>query len=214
MAHVQSNLFNAISGSVGNVTVASYRGKTIARGKIFTRKETHSPELQHARACFRAVTQLAPVYRQAIQAGRPWATWAEARNAFIGSNLKNPPFKEEAGQLVLQPEQLLCVQGELVPPALTAEWHPGEGTLTARWERQALSPVARDEDDIYIVAVDLACKRSKSFHIGRRGEPGEVAVLLPGEPWDVPSVLFYAFAVSPERRKCSNSVFVLPERFE
>ena len=43
MAIFQSNLFDKASGSVGNVTMCQYKGKNVAKGKIFSKKKKQSP---------------------------------------------------------------------------------------------------------------------------------------------------------------------------
>ena len=43
MAIFHSHIFDNASGSVGNVTMCKYKGKSIAKGKIFFKKKKQSP---------------------------------------------------------------------------------------------------------------------------------------------------------------------------
>lgn len=43
MAIFHSHIFDNASGSVGNVTMCKYKGKSIAKGKIFFKRKKQSP---------------------------------------------------------------------------------------------------------------------------------------------------------------------------
>lgn len=47
MAIFHSHIFDNASGSVGNVTMCKYKGKSIAKGKIFFKKKKPIPGTSH-----------------------------------------------------------------------------------------------------------------------------------------------------------------------
>ena len=64
-----------------------------------------------------------------------------------------------------------------------------------KWQRQALSPVAKDADDITLVLFDTATQRSRVYPLGKRGTPGETAFPL-HKKFTPGNTLAYAFAHS------------------
>ena len=57
MAIFHSHIFDNASGSVGNVTMCKYKGKSIAKGKIFFKKK-NKPALRHFPTCPTISTRL------------------------------------------------------------------------------------------------------------------------------------------------------------
>ena len=86
MAIFHSHIFDNASGSVGNVTMCKYKGKSIAKGKIFFKKKKQSPAQVIQQTRFKVLSDLSYHFYAAIQAGFPRQSWSTARTRFIGMN--------------------------------------------------------------------------------------------------------------------------------
>ena len=88
MAIFHSHIFDNASGSVGNVTMCKYKGKSIAKGKIFFKKKKQSPAQVIQQTRFTVLSDLSYNFYAGIQAGFTRQYWSTERTRFIGLNQK------------------------------------------------------------------------------------------------------------------------------
>ena len=190
MAIFHSHIFDNASGSVGNVTMCKYKGKSIAKGKIFFKKKKQSPAQVIQQTRFKALSDLSYHFYAAIQAGFPRQSWSTARPRFVTIRL----------------ERVTCTTGNLTPPAVEVHIRENERIIRAEWFRQPLSPLAKDEDDIYLVIHDTKEQDTLAYPLGKRGVPGTKEIPL-HKDFTSANCVAYAFALSPVNTRASVSKY-------
>ena len=168
MAIFHSHIFDNASGSVGNVTMCKYKGKSIAKGKIFFIKKKQSPAQVIQQTRFKALSDLSYQFYAAIQAGFPRQSWSTARTRFIGMNQKAVKIAAETLDVTIRLERETCTTGNLTPPAVEVHIRENERIIRAEWFRQPLSPLAKDEDDINLVIHDTKEQDTLAYPLGKR----------------------------------------------
>lgn len=206
MAIFQSNLFDKASGSVGNVTMCQYKGKNVAKGKIFSKKKKQSPAQRVQQVRFATLSKLSFRFCNTLQASFRGQSWSTARAAFIGTNQNAVEVDEETLAVTIHPERITCSTGNLLPPAVAVTCNDGERRIHAEWFRQPLSPVAKDKDDLFLAIFDQKAKKDIVYPLGKRGEPGKADFPLP-KKFQPESIIAYVFAVSPLNTRASRSAY-------
>ncbi|MFR7879186.1 MAG: hypothetical protein ACLU4J_23900, partial [Butyricimonas paravirosa] len=139
MAIFHSHIFDNASGSVGNVTMCKYKGKSIAKGKIFFKRKKQSPAQVIQQTRFKVLSDLSYHFYAAIQAGFPRQSWSTARTRFIGMNQNAVEIDAETLDVTIRLERVTCTTGNLTPPAV--EVHIRENERIVRIVRNALVTV-------------------------------------------------------------------------
>ena len=81
-----------------------------------------------------------------------------------------------------------------------------ERIVRAEWFRQPLSPLAKDEDDIYLVIHDTKEQDTLAYPLGKRGIPGTKEIPL-HKDFTPANCVAYAFALSPVNTRASVSKY-------
>lgn len=207
MAIYNSHLFDNASGSVGNVTLCRFRKQNVAKAKIKFKRKRQSPAQQVEQARFSTLSELARAFRQAIRAGFPEKSLSEARATFMGINRKAVDIDEATLASTIHLDRVNCSSGNLTPPSAKVSIRQEDGLVRTTWQRQPLSPVAKDGDDITLVLLDPAKKKTRVYPLGKRGTPGEKTFSL-HKDFNPGSTVAYAFAHSSINTRASRSVFI------
>ena len=206
MAIFHSHIFDNTSGSVGNVTMCKYKGKSIAKGKIFFKKKKQSPAQVIQQTRFKALSDLSYHFYAAIQAGFPRQSWSTARTRFIGMNQNAVEIDAETLDVTIRLERVTCTTGNLTPPAVEVHIRENERIVRAEWLRQPLSPLAKDEDDIFLVIHDTKEQDTLAYPLGKRGVPGTKEFPL-HKDFTPANCVAYAFVLSPVNTRASVSKY-------
>ena len=172
MAIIHSHIFNNASGSVGNVTISRYKGKNIAKGKICFKSKKQSAAQVCQQIRFKALSDIAFHFYTAIRAGSPHQSWSTSRVQFIGLNQNTVEVDEETLNVTFHPERITFTTGNLTPPVVNIRIQENKRIIHAEWLRQPLSPIAKDEDDLFLVIYDTQEQDSLAYPLGKRGLPG------------------------------------------
>ncbi|MBR5462914.1 hypothetical protein [Butyricimonas virosa] len=126
---------------------------------------------------------------------------------FIKYNQNAIKIDETTLETTIVLEQIACSAGKLTPPNIQAYLQNDERTIRVEWFRQPLSPIAKDEDDLYMILLDTKVKDTVVYPLGKRGNPEEKIFSLP-EDFHPTNLLVYTFAQSSLKTNSSVTIFV------
>lgn len=113
---------------------------------------------------------------------------------------------KETLNITFHSEQLTFTTGNLPPPAVNVLIQANERIIHAEWLRQPLSPIAKDEDDLFLVIYDIQKQDSLAYPLGKQGLPGTKEFLL-HEDFTPANCIAHAFALSPVNTRASVSKY-------
>ena len=206
MAIFHSHIFDNASGSVGNITICKSKGKNIAKGKIFFKSKKQSPAQLIQQTRFKVLSDLSFNFCTAIQAGAPHQSWSTARTQFIGINQHAVEIDKDTLAITIHRERITCTTGNLIPPIVNIHIRENECIVHAEWLRQPLSPIAKDEDNLFLIIHDTQKQDTQTYPLGKRGYPGTREFLLP-EDFTPAHCIAYVFALSPINTRASVSQY-------
>lgn len=207
MAIFNSTILEGATGSVGNITLCKYKKKNVVKSKIFFKSKKTSPAQHMQQTRFKLLSQQANMFYHAAIVGFPGASWSEARNAFIKHNQHIVKIDETTSETTIALEEVCCSVGKLTPPDVQASILDDEHTIHVKWFRQPLSPVAKDDDDLYLFLFDTKKQDSFLYLLGKRGTPDEKIFSI-YEKLTSKNVLAYAFVRSSSGTNASNTIFI------
>ena len=206
MAIFHSHLFDKASGSVGNVTMCHYDGKNVARAKIFIKSKKQSPAQRVQQIRFATLSDLSLGFYNALKKGYRGVSWAKARALLIGTNQNAVEVDEETLAVTVHLERITCSTGNLLPPTVAVTCNDRGRRIHAEWFRQPLSPVAKDEDDLFLAIFAPKAGSDLVFPLGKRGNPGKADFPL-HEDFQPEGIIAYVFAVSAFNTRASRSAY-------
>ena len=168
MAIFNSSILEGASGSVGNITLYKYKKKNVVRAKIVFKRKKKSESQCVQQLRFKILTQLADTFCQTAIVGFPRDSWSQARRAFIKHNQKTVEIDETTLEATVLLEQVVCSAGKLIPPNVQVSFQGADRSLLVKWFRQPLSPIAKDEDDLYIALLDTKEKDTEEIRVKRQ----------------------------------------------
>lgn len=207
MATYQSNLFSDASGSVGNLTLCKRKKKNVVKGKICFKKQQQSLPQKIQRTRFKTLAKLARDFVSPLLKGFPGSSWATARTGFIKVNQNAVEINDDTLAVTVHPERINFSSGNLTPPKMKITIQDQTRTARIEWYRQPLSPVAKDNDDLYVAFHDWSDEPASVNLIGKRGTPGTREIQLKKE-FSPGKIFAYAFAVSALNPRTSDTIFV------
>ena len=107
---------------------------------------------------------------------------------------------------LFHPERITFTTGNLTPPVVNIRIQENKRIIHAEWLRQPLSPIAKDEDDLFLVIYDTQEQDSLAYPLGKRGLPGTKKYPL-HEDFTPANCIAYVFALSPINRRASVSKY-------
>lgn len=207
MGVIQPDLAGAYKCSVGNVVYYVKNGINYARSKSKSPYVSNTPAQQVQRGKFGDITQLASMMQGIIEVGFPQRkkSWSPA-NAFCNLN-KNSYTVTASGQQIVDFDLLQCSKGSLFIPDVTATLDKESRSIEMTAEAMPDESNCNSEDEVYVGLVDTENKFCQLINICKRGEGGRQTVVL-SKYWNITSIVAYAFAMSMDGRKASNTLFV------
>ncbi|MEG2554654.1 MAG: hypothetical protein RSA53_01015 [Odoribacter sp.] len=206
MAIFKSLLLGKIHNSVANLCMYERDGVNIVRGLPLKVHDAQTPVQLAQRARMKMLRHLTRILEGVVKKGYPSASLLQAGNGFVKRNMKQMVVDEKY-QVSYDPRLLRLSSGELNPPEVSASFDRESGCVTFVQQRQALKPLAPDDDRVYgIVWVTNDCKY-QIVPLKLRGEAASSVVPI------APSILknefqVYAFTVSANGRKTSETVWL------
>lgn len=206
MATFNSSIFGELTGSIGNVTACKYRDKNVVKSKIRVKSKKTTLPQQAQRTRMKVLSELAHELHLAIREGHPGQSWSAARTAFIGANQAAVEIDAETLAVTMHHDLITCSGGNLTPPSVHVTLRDSERVVHAEWFRQPLSPVAKDEDDLYLALHDTTKGKSRVYPLGKRGVPATTEFPL-HKDFSPTTTLAYTFALSAQRNRASVSAY-------
>lgn len=205
MGIFDSVLFGKLHKSVGNLTMYNLNGQNIVRAKSsLGRHDKKSARQLLQRAKMKKVQQLACQLADAIAVGFPASTYNRSLNRFVGLNI-GLLVTDESGGITYDADRLQLSSGELLPPQVSAVVNCSEGSVTFTRERQALRPLALDDDLVYGIVWGRDSTELQVFPLGRRDVSGGTTVYPEEDLLKFPLEIF-VFAVAANGRKASSTL--------
>ena len=137
---------------------------------------------------------------------KPLATKQTVHNAFVQANV---PFVkvDEDFNATLAPDQMLCSDGVLKRPKVTATWNESDNKLVLQHAAEKVSGLCALDDKIYAGLYETGLREAVLVELGNRKSETVEQTELP-EEWNKENLCIYAFAISLSKRNASPSVCV------
>ena len=206
MALFKSFVLGEVRKSVANITMyAGANGYSIARGKRNTIRNPRTPGQLTQRAKMKALQVASLYFAPAAELGFPGRKAGSTfYNAFVKANMKAVTVDEEY-RPTIDYEKIVCAEGSLQDGTLTVSLNEGQDMITITQEAQSRwSVVANPTDVLYVVVYEKTSNQIIVEPCRNRQESG-VTVITLDDGWVKENLEIYAFMLSKDKRKASNS---------
>lgn len=196
--------------SVGKSTYCQRCGQDVVKNKILA-NSSKSPAQIRQRKRWPEYSGIADGCWDALKIGFPKRPRRQSSfNAFVQAN-KDAVTVSEEGMVVVNHEAVLCANGKLKTPQVTATMMKEGRMLTlAHTEGSYYGHRSEKTDRVYAQAVEKSRQEGLLLELGSRGEEMTMEVALP-EDWNLDEVIVYAFAVAADRHEASKSRYIVPK---
>lgn len=205
MATFSSPLFSELKGSIGNITTCKRNDTNVVKRKISGGRKKSSPAQRAQRTRVKTLSHLSIRLHRAIRAGHPGMSWSAARTAFIAENQQAVDVNEETLEATVNYQLITYSAGNLTPPQALVTIHTAKRTVQAEWTHQPLSPLAKDDDLLYLAILDQNREATVVYPCGSRRNPDSPEITLPKD-CTPDKILAYTFALSSRNSRASLSV--------
>ncbi len=207
MAIFRSTIFDNVRRKLANTVMFRRYSKGIMRSNPGTIRNPRTPEQLVQRAKMSLLVDLARRMAPVINVGfKPLATKQTVHNAFVQANV---PFVkvDEDFNATLAPDQMLCSDGVLKRPKVTATWDESDNKLVLQHAAEKVSGLCALDDKIYAGLYETGLREAVLVELGNRKSETVEQTELP-EEWSKENLCIYAFAISLSKRNASPSVCV------
>lgn len=207
MGRIHPDLAGAYTHSVGNVVYYLKDGENFARTKSKAPYTSNTPAQQEQKEKFSDLSQLGSVMQEVAKTGfAQRRRGLSAINAFHSMN-KSCFIQTEEGKKGIDYEHLKCSRGPLFPPAAAATLDSETSCVTFECPVMPDATNCNEDDVIYGVLLDTENGFCHLLRLCERGKGGTAEARL-SIYWKTDSLVAYAFAVSNDGRKASNTLYV------
>lgn len=206
MALFKSFLLGDVRKSVANVTMyAGANGYSIARGKKSTIRNPRTPAQLTQRAKMKALQEMSLYFAPAAELGFPGRKGGTTfYNAFVKANMGAVTVDEEYN-VTIDYEKLVCAAGALQDGSATITVDEENHKVMVAQEAQTRwSVVANPTDVLHVIVYEKTEKKIIAEPCRSRKESGSTSISL-DEGWKKEDLEIYAFMLSKDKRKASNS---------
>lgn len=180
--------------------------KTSREGKGEGGRNSKSPEVIEQRQKFGMVSTLASVMLAAIKLGFP-----RRKKGFSETNAFHSLNKDVCtvadGVVTADYEHLKCAKGRLAIPSVAVSYDAESRKILFEQEEMEEEVNCSADDVVYGVLLESKQGFCRVIKLRVRGESGSTSVTLPAT-WDKDYVVVYAFAVSADKAKASQSQYL------
>lgn len=176
-----------------------------ARGKRNTVRNPRTPGQLTQRAKMKALQTASLYFAPAAELGFPGRKAGSTfYNAFVSRNMKAVTVDEEYSPTINY-EKIVCAEGSLQDGMLTVSLNEDQDMITVTQETQSRwSVVANPTDLLYVVVYEKTGHQMIVEPCRSRQESGVTTIGL-DEGWVKENLEVYAFMLSKDKRKASNS---------
>ena len=206
MALFKSFLLGDVRKSVANVTMyAGANGYSIARGKRSTVRNPKTPGQLTQRAKLKALEETSRYFAPAAALGFPGRKGGRTfYNAFVQNNMEAVTVDENYVPTV-DHEKLKCAAGSLQNSKVTVTVNEESHKVIVSQEAQTRwNAVANPTDVLHVVVYEKTGKTMIVEPCRNRQENGVTTIGL-DDGWVKENLEVYAFMLSKDKRKASNS---------
>ena len=188
---------------LGDVRKSVANGYSIARGKRNTIRNPRTPGQLTQRAKMKALQRTSLYFAPVAELGFPGRKGGNTfYNAFVKANMKAVMVDEEYNPTI-DYEKIVCAEGNLQDGMLTVSLNEDVITITqeaqSRW-----SVLANPTAVLYVVVYEKTSNQIIVEPCRNRQESG-VTVITLDDGWVKENLEIYAFMLSKDKRKASNS---------
>ena len=212
MALFKSFVLGEVRKSVANITMyAGANGYSIARGKRSTMRNSRTPGQLTQRAKMKALQVASLYFAPAAELGFPGRKAGSTfYNAFVKANMKAVTVDEEYNPTI-DYEKIVCAEGSLQDGTLAVSLNEDQDMITITQEAQSRwSVVANPTDVLYVVVYEKTGNQMIVEPCRNRQENGVTTIGL-DDGWVKENLEVYAFMLSKDKRKASNSKRLMVE---
>ena len=212
MALFKSFVLGEVRKSVANITMYSgANGYSIARGQRSTMRNPRTPGQLTQRAKMKALQVASLYFAPAAELGFPGRKAGSTfYNAFVKANMKAVTVDEEY-RPTIDYEKIVCAEGSLQDGTLTVSLNEDQDMITITQEAQSRwSVVANPTDVLYVVVYEKTGNQMIVEPCRNRQENGVTTIGL-DDGWVKENLEVYAFMLSKDKRKASNSKRLMVE---
>lgn len=207
MAIFRSTIFNDVRKKLANTVMYRLYSQGIMRAHPGSVRNPQTPEQMTQRAKIKLLGDLSRRMAPVIKVGfRPLATKQTVYNAFVQANIPQVAVDEQYNA-TLAAEAILCADGVLAQPEVTATLNAESNDLTLAHAAEEVMGLCAKDDRVYAGLFESGRREALLVEIGTRGETKTVNMSLP-KRWESGQVSIYAFAVSKSKRNASLSYLV------
>lgn len=207
MAIFRSTIFDHVRQKLANTVMYRRYSQGIMRSNPGTIRNPKTPEQLVQRAKISLLVDLSRRMAPVIKIGfKPLATKQTVYNAFVQTNL---PLVEvdENFNATLAPERMLCSDGVLTEPDVSAAWDAEESKVVLTHAAEEVVGLCAKDDKVYAGLFEKKRRESVLVELSDRRNEVTRQVALP-KRWSKENLCIYAFAVSLSKRNASPSVCI------
>ena len=208
MALFQSICFDHLHQKLGGVVCYERCGKQVMRSCPEKIRNPRSKVQQDNRRIFGACNQLAARFQSGLQLGFPSAGRPQSRNAFVSANCEIFTVGEDL-EVKADYHRLHCSSGRQEKPEVRVE--TDDAGLTIRKFPQRISAYCSRLDRVYLWLWLPTVGDIRRVDLGVRGHVPEVQHIAFPDSWKGAEIYGYAFAVSANGHRASETLNVLAE---
>lgn len=207
MAIFRSTIFDNVRQKLANTVMFRRYSQGIMRSNPGKIRNPRTPEQLVQRAKMSLLVDLSRRMAPVIQAGfLPLATKQTVYNAFVQANVPLVAVDEDFNA-TLAPEQMLCSDGVLTVPDVSATSDTDTGKLVLAHAAEQIVGLCAKDDKVYAGLFEKERRESILIELGERAKDESRQVELP-KRWSKENLCIYAFAVSKSKRNASATLYV------
>ena len=207
MAKIISDPIESYRGRIGKISYYIRESENMARKSSSNAKVSDAPAAVAQRKKFKRLTELTQGLAPVIQLGFPQRKRGlSPANAFMSLN-KGICTEEEDNTVTVDYEQLLCAQGSLMEPEITATYSASTSRITFENTSMEDFGYCNADDKTYAMVLNTRYAGCRVIPLRERGENSSTSVTFP-VTWEKGDLKVYIFATSANGKQASPSVCI------
>lgn len=207
MAKISPDPIESYRGRIGKISYYIRESENMARKSSSNGKVSDAPAAVAQRMKFKRLIELSKGFAPAIHLGFPQRKRGlSPANVFMSLN-KGICTVEEDNTVPVDYEQLLCAQGALVEPEVTATYSASASKIMFENTSMEDFGYCNADDKTYAVLFNTQRSVCRIIPLRERGESGSTSASLPAK-WEKDDLKVYVFATSANGKQASPSVYI------
>ena len=201
-----SLIFRRLKKSAGKATFSQWRGMDILREKILENSSNTSAQ-QRQRLLFAVLMDWSGIFGEAAALGFPGRPRKQSpENAFAEANAGMATLDAD-GEVVVDYARIVCSEGMLKAPKVTATFNAEEGCLTFTHVAEVDGHRRYATDRLFVALLNKEEKEVTVHELNQRKDATPASVTLT-DGWEVENLCIYAFYLRKDGRRASDTKYV------